>query len=220
MTKFILFIFILFSSQVYATADQILFNVESLKNWQQKSFAGETNYQISSYQEKTALKAVSNSSASGLVLEKRIDLLATPYLSWSWLIKQNLPAMDEQSKTGDDYAARIYVVIDGGMMPWKTKSLNYVWSSSQQVGAEWNNAFASSNVKMIAVRGKYDKTDAWFSEKRNVYQDLIRFFGDKGSEQANLKAYRYIDAIAIMTDTDNSQSSAESYYGDITFTTN
>jgi len=50
-----------------------------------------------------------------------------------------------------------------------------------------------------------------------VFQDLIDYFGDKGSEDANLRAYRYIDMVAIMTDTDNSGSEAESYYGDIVF---
>jgi hypothetical protein len=46
---------------------------------------------------------------------------------------------------------------------------------------------------------------------------LIDIFGDQGSEQANQKAYKYIDIIAIMTDTDNSGKQAESYYGDIVF---
>jgi hypothetical protein len=46
---------------------------------------------------------------------------------------------------------------------------------------------------------------------------LIDVFGDKGSQEANQKTYRYIDIIAIMTDTDNSEKEAESYYGDIEF---
>jgi hypothetical protein len=109
------------------------------------------------------------------------------------------------------------VVIDGGFLIWKTKSLNYVWSSNQAQGLVWNNPFAGSNVKMMSIRGKEAQKSKWYQEKRNVYHDLIGTFGDKGSNKANLKAYRYISIVAIMTDTDNSKKVAESYYGDILF---
>jgi hypothetical protein len=152
------------------------------------------------------------------VLEQQIDLIATPYLNWSWLVEKTLPELDERSKAGDDFVARVYVVIDGGFMVWNTKSLNYVWSSNQAKGLVWNNAFAGSSVKMMSVRGQQSQQSQWYEEKRNVYQDLIEIFGDKGSEKANRKAYQYIDMIAIMTDTDNSGKDAETYYGDIIFT--
>jgi hypothetical protein len=141
----------------------------------------------------------------------------TPYLSWSWLAEKKLLALDERSKSGDDFVARIYVVIDGGFLFWKTESLNYVWSSNQDTGLIWDNAFAGASVKMMSIRGKESQKGRWYEEKRNVYQDLIDTLGDKGSEEANREAYKYIDVIAIMTDTDNSGKSAESYYGDIVF---
>ncbi len=199
-------------------------NVTSLKDngiqrWEQKIFSGETSYALGDYKNRMALKATSDDSASGLILKKQIDLVKTPYLNWSWLVENKLPKFDEHSKSGDDYVARVYVVIDGGWMVWNTKSLSYVWSSNQSKGQVWNNAFAGSKVKMISVRGKEDQDGQWYDEKRNVYQDLVDHFGDKGSEEANLKAYRYLDVIAIMTDTDNSGSKAESYYGDIVFST-
>lgn len=128
-------------------------------------------------------------------------------------------ALNERSKNGDDFVARIYLVIDGGFLFWKTESLNYVWSSNQDTGLIWDNAFAGSNVKMMSIRGKESKNGRWYQEKRNVYQDLIDALGDKGSEEANRAAYQYIDIIAFMTDTDNSGKEAESYYGDIVFST-
>lgn len=200
---------------VSAASNLTSLNDDGIRNWQPEVFSGETIYSVIQYKGRIALKAISDNSASGLVLRKRIDLLETPYINWSWLTEKKLPLLDEQSKAGDDYVARVYVVIDGGLMFWKTTSLSYVWSSNQSKDKVWNNAFAGSNVKMISIRGKDAKTGHWFSEKRNVYKDLIEYFGDRGSEQLNLKAYRYIDIVAIMTDTDNSGSKAESYYGDI-----
>lgn len=188
-----------------------------IDNWEPEVFSGESVYSLHFYKNRTALKATSDSSASGLVLKKKIDLLETPFLNWSWLAESKLPLLDERTKDGDDYVARIYVVIDGGLFVWNTKSLSYVWSSNQNEGQVWNNAYAGSNLKMISVRGQGSKLGQWYDEKRNIFHDLIDHFGDKGSNEKNLKAYRYIDIIAIMTDTDNSKSKAEAYYGDIVF---
>jgi hypothetical protein len=190
---------------------------KGIDRWEPKEFSGKSIYTIDEYKGRLALKALSHNAASGLVLEQKIDLTATPYLNWSWLVEKTLLQLDERSKNGDDFVARIYVVIDGGFMVWKTKSLNYVWSSNQEKDLVWDNAFAGSSVKMMSVRGKEAQKGQWYQERRNVYQDLIDTFGDQGSEQANQKAYKYIDIIAIMTDTDNSGKQAESYYGDIVF---
>ncbi|MGI2111574.1 DUF3047 domain-containing protein [Shewanella frigidimarina] len=219
MLRWIIFLYsVAVCVNVQAATNVTLLSDNGIKSWTSKVFSGESIYSIEDYKGRLALKALSHHSASGLVLEKQIDLIATPYLNWSWLVEKTLPELDERSKAGDDFVARVYVVIDGGFMVWNTKSLNYVWSSNQAKGLVWNNAFAGSSVKMMSVRGQQSQQSQWYEEKRNVYQDLIETFGDKGSEKANRKAYQYIDMIAIMTDTDNSGKDAETYYGDIIFT--
>lgn len=196
------------------------FTIESLDEWERKSFVGETKYSIESEDNRKVLKAVSQSSASGMAKEKKIDLLKTPYLNWSWKISNKLTNLDETKKSGDDYAARVYVVKDGGWKIWNTRALNYVWSSNQPKGSQWDNAFVGDKAKMLALQGLNDSIGEWVTEKRNVYQDLIDTFGDKGSAKKNEEAYRYIDAVALMTDTDNSQTDAIAYYGNIFFTSN
>ncbi|MDB1123979.1 DUF3047 domain-containing protein [Vibrio algarum] len=193
------------------------FSLHDLSNWETKSFNGHTDYQTIDIDNLSVLKAYSNDSASGLALERKIDLLKTPFINWSWRIENRLTEMNEQTKEGDDYAARIYLIIDGGWAVWNTKALNFVWSSNQAKGTNWNNAYAGDNAKMVAIRGKEAERKKWYTEKQNVYQSLIEAFGDKGSEEKNLNAYRYIDVTAIMTDTDDSHQSTTAYYGDIIF---
>jgi hypothetical protein len=190
---------------------------DGIEQWQPKVFAGESVYSVVEHKGRTALRANSQNAASGLVLKQKIDLIKTPYLSWSWLAQSKLVGLDERTKGGDDYVARIYVVIDGGLFIWNSRSLNYVWSSNQDEGLVWNNPFAGSRVKMMSVKGQEAQTGRWYEQQRNVYTDLIAAFGDKGSDSANLKAYQHIDVVAIMTDTDNSASFAQSYYGDLVF---
>lgn len=193
------------------------FKTESLDEWQKKAFVGETQYQITQLDNQAVLKAQSQQSASGLAKELKVDLKKTPFLNWSWRIENRLPNMDETTKSGDDYAARLYIVKSGGFFIWETKALNYVWSSNQPKGSTWDNAYAGSNARMLALRSPDDDVMQWVNEKRNVYQDMITLYGDKGSDEANEAAYRYIDAVAIMSDTDDSKGDATAYYGDIYF---
>lgn len=213
-------IILVMSTATYATVNMTSLESGNLNGWNSKQILNLTDYQVTEYKNRYALKAHSNESASGLIRKQRIDLSETPYLNWSWLIKNKLMGIDERTKGGDDYAARVYVVVDGGLMVWRTKALNYVWSSSQMEGDAWDNPFAGSNVKMLAIKGESAEIEQWYDEKRNIYQDLIEYFGDKGSVEANLNSYRYIDATVIMTDTDNSQTQAISFYGDIFFSEN
>ena len=184
-------------------------STEDLSEWESKEFAGVTQYDVVQLNGESVLKAFSQNAASGLVKEERIDLKKTPYLNWRWRTDNFLPGMDEKSKAGDDYVARVYVVVSGGAFFWRTHALNYVWSSNQAKGAFWPNAYAKDNAKMLALRAKEDGSSVWYTEKRNVLEDMKKYFGED---------IQYIDAVAIMTDTDNGHGKATSYYGDIYFT--
>jgi hypothetical protein len=184
------------------------FSSGKLTNWNNKIFSGKTNYQITRLENTQVLKAESHTGASGLFKEQRVDLQKTPFLNWRWRIDQRLEGLNEQSKSGDDYSARVYVVVSGGWAFWKTKAINYVWAGNTPKGSVWPNAFAGKNAMMIALRSGNDKTHTWHQEKRNILQDLKDQFGSD---------IRYIDAVALMTDTDNAKGDAIAYYGDIYF---
>ncbi|MBM7036677.1 DUF3047 domain-containing protein [Vibrio ulleungensis] len=212
------FILLLFSCSAHSETLSISqFAQDSIEGWSVKSFTDETNYTIVDSSQGKVLQARANASSSGLVISKRIDLFETPYLNWSWKAQSSLTGLDEQSKQGDDYVARVYIVMDGGWQFWNTRALNYVWSSNQQKFSHWDNAYAGEAAKMLAIRGVESPVNRWHFEKRQVYQDLIEYFGDMGSDKKNQQAYRYIDAVALMTDSDDSKRQAQALYGDIWF---
>lgn len=184
------------------------FSASSLEGWEEKEFKNSTSYQLSEIEGKQVLLAESQNSASALIKKVHIDIRKYPFLNWIWRIENRLVIEDEKNKSGDDYAVRIYVVIDGGIFIWRTRAVNYVWANRASKGEIWENAFAGKNALMMALRNRQDKLSTWYSEKRNVYEDLKRLFGTE---------FHFIDAIAIMTDTDNSHGQAKAYYGDIYF---
>jgi hypothetical protein len=185
------------------------FSAGSLTGWKTKEFKGQTQYQISELEGSQVLKADSNAAASGLFYEQRIDLQKTPVMNWRWRIENRLGNIDEQTKSGDDFAARVYVVVSGGLVFWNTKAINYVWASTSPKDKAWANPFAGDHAMMVAVRSSSDKTGTWATEKRNIRADFKKLTGDD---------IQYIDAVAIMTDTDNAKGKATAYYGDIYFT--
>ncbi len=185
------------------------FSSGSLNDWQTHNFTGETHYQIVSDSDGTkVLQASSQNAASGLFRQQLINIRKTPYLNWRWKVLQPLSALPEQSKTGDDFAARMYVVIDGGLLFWQKKSINYVWSSQTPKATVWPNAFAGEAVKMLALRDATATLNTWYTEKRNIRTDLKNLLGLEVDA---------IDALAVMTDTDNSHGQAKTLYGDIYF---
>lgn len=184
------------------------FSNNNLADWHEKSFAGKTSYQLTSVDNSLRLCADSQKSASGLFKTIDVNLSKTPWLNWSWKIDNVIDGVNERQKNGDDYPARVYVIFKTGPFPWQLQTINYVFSNSQSLESRWPNAF-TSRAQMIAVRSGKSDTGQWWQEKRNVAADYRQLFGRK---------LRHVSSVAIMSDTDNSRSSAKACYGDIYFT--
>ena len=179
-----------------------------LEDWKEEVFSGKTLYELVDSADGSTLKADSKASASGLFREITIDLKKTPCLVWSWKVDGILEGLDETTKGGDDYPARIYVIFSGGLFFWNTRALNYVWSSNQPMDSVWPNAFTDRSV-MIAVNSRKTKVGQWVQHSRNIREDYNRLIGEDVTT---------VDAVAIMTDTDNSEREVTAYYGNVRFT--
>ncbi|MDP2922641.1 MAG: DUF3047 domain-containing protein [Candidatus Omnitrophota bacterium] len=104
----------------------------------------------------------------------------------------------------DDYAARIYVIFPSWIFT-NIRSLEYVWDETKPEGTIIASPYFS-NIKLIVVRSGRKNPQEWVFEERNIYEDYKRAFG---------KNPGWVGAIAIMTDTDNTLSTAEALYTDI-----
>ena len=185
------------------------FSQGSMAGWDHKAFKGETNYSLVYDPEKksTVLYAVSEAAASGRFRRMNVDLTKTPFLNWSWKVSESLADIDETVKAGDDFSARVFVVVERGIMGLSTLSVNYVWASQHPVGSGWPSPF-TSHVRLLAVDSGSKGLNTWVTHKRNVRDDLREQFGEDIVS---------INAVALMTDTDNSGGRAQAYYGDIWF---
>jgi hypothetical protein len=185
------------------------FSKGKLNEWLPKKFVNEASYSLIKVGKNTVLRAVSQNSASGLIKKIRVDIKEYPFLNWSWRIENQLAGtFDEKQKHGDDYAARIYIVVSGGIAFWNTIALNYVWSKNSIKGETWPSAFATKNSVMVALRSSEAPVSKWHWEKRNIHKDFKELFG---------REIRFTDAVVLMSDTDNTHKEVTAYYGDIYF---
>jgi hypothetical protein len=176
------------------------------ENWRAKVFHGETAYRVVAEGAGHVLRAESRGTASGLVREIELDPREYPVLSWRWKVAGTIPAGDERTKAGDDYAARVYVIFPHWFFP-RTRTLNYIWANRLPVGTFLPNAY-TENAMMIAVQSGPGKAGEWVSERRDIVADFRRAFGEEPPR---------IGALAVMTDTDNTGAAAVGWFDDLAF---
>ncbi len=185
-----------------------------------------TVYSLVKEGDTVVVKAVAESSASGLVRDMKINPKEYPIVQWRWRVTNILKKGDVQRKEGDDYPARIYITFeyDPSRLGFFDKAkyeairllygeyppigaINYIWESKAPQGTMVPNPY-TDRVIMIVVESGEEKLNQWVSEERNLYEDYKKAFG---------KEPPMISGVAIMTDTDNTGESATAYYGDILF---
>lgn len=179
----------------------------TLDGWKERAFAGNSTYQLVSTSVGGVLKGSSDGTASVLYKEESVNVGKTPWLDWSWQVQNTLAPINEQTKQGDDFPARLYVVVRTGLLPWNTVAINYVWSSTTEQGSHWPSPYTEKSV-MVAVKSGTEGLNEWQYERRNVVEDFKTYFNMDIDE---------IDGYAVMVDADNSKKSATAYFGNIEF---
>ena len=184
------------------------FATPGLAGWESRSFKGETRYRVIRDGEQSRLAARCDATASAIARRVSVDLNKTPMLHWQWRLIEGHAGHNERTKAGDDFAARVYVIRDGGMLKWRTRAINYVWTNSTGPGTHWPNPFTDKAMMVTVEAGAPAGTPRWVSESRNVRADFKRFH--------DLDLAR-IDAVAIMTDCDNTGGRAAAEYRGLYF---
>ena len=168
---------------------------------------GETKYSLGSNENGQFLRAEAKGTASGLGQKVKIDLNKTPFINITWKIEKDLKGIDEKTKKGHDFAARVFVVKKTGLTPLSNKVVNYVFSSNNSVNESWRSPYTKSSVDYVLSTTK-DNINEWVTVKANVKEHFKKLH-DLDVEE--------LTGVAIMTDTDQTKIKAISYYQNIYF---
>ena len=204
-------IFILFLSLFsYSNAEIVNvfeFTEEELKNLKVRKIKKETSYTTGNNENGNFLKAVSEGTASGLGKEILINLNKTPFINITWKVEKDLNGIDEKSKKGHDYAARVFVVKKTGATALSNRAINYVFSSNESINDSWPSPFTKKSIDYVLATTKKN-LNTWVTVKANVKQHFKQLHNLDVDE---------LNGVAIMSDTDNSKMKAISYFQNIYF---
>ena len=205
--KFIVIFLYLISLSVANEVNVFEFTQKELETLDKRKVKGETLWTLGSNENGNYIRAEAIGAGSGLGKEIEIDLNKTPFLNITWKIEKDLKGIDENSKKGHDYAARVFVVKKTGKTVLSNRALNYVFSSNNEIGDNWRSPYTKQSIDIVLSTTKNNYNE-WVTVKVNVKKDFKEFH-DLDVENLN--------AVAIMSDTDNSKKTAIAYYQNIYF---
>ena len=139
--------------------------------------------------------------------EIKIDLNNTPFLNITWKVEKDLSGINERSKKGHDYAARVFVVKKTGATALSNRAMNYVFSSNDNVNDFHPSPYTKKSIDYVLATTK-EHLNEWVTVKAKVKEHFKKFHDLDLDE---------INGIAIMADTDNSKLKSVSYYQNIYF---
>ena len=94
-----------------------------------------------------------------------------------------------------------------GIKVLSNRAINYVFSSNNEVGANWPSPYTKKSIDNVLASTK-DNLNEWITVKSNVKKDFKKFHDLDVNE---------LDGIAIMSDTDNSKLKSIAYFQNIYF---
>jgi hypothetical protein len=203
-------------------------DLRSAPTWQHFKLPGKraSEFEYDRKDGRDALAVQSNSSASMLRLPLQIAAADLGYLRFSWYVPELIPQADLALRDTDDSPVRVVLAFEGDRSKFSTKNallselaravtgeeipyatLMYVWCNERPAGSIVVNS-RTDRVRKLVVQSGAAQIDQWLDYERDVRGDYMRVFGE---------APGALVGIAIMTDTDNTQSSAKAWYGPMSF---
>ena len=183
------------------------FTNEEFDQLKKRKVKGETTWTLGSNESGNFIKAEAEGVGSGLGKEVLINLNKTPIINITWKIEKDLSGINENSKKGHDFAARVFVVKKTGSTALSNRAVNYVFSSNNEIGKYWRSPFTKKSIDYVLSTTKQNLNE-WVTVKANV-KEHFKLLHDLDVNELN--------GVAIMTDTDNSKLKAISYYQNIYF---
>ncbi len=195
------------SSSKSETLKVFEFTNEEFDQLKKRKVKGETTWTLGSNESGNFIKAEAEGVGSGLGKEVLINLNKTPIINITWKIEKDLSGINENSKKGHDFAARVFVVKKTGSTALSNRAVNYVFSSNNEIGKYWRSPFTKKSIDYVLSTTKQNLNE-WVTVKANV-KEHFKLLHDLDVNKLN--------GVAIMTDTDNSKLKAISYYQNIYF---
>jgi len=195
-------------------------------HWQHLTFPGKTANQFAylPVDGRRVMGVRSSSAASMLRKTVSIEPAQLAGLRFSWKVPSLIEGADLGQREKGDSPVRLVLAFDGDRsrlsprdhmlselartltgeeMPYAT--LMYVWSNHHAPGTVLKNSRTERIRKWVLESGP-DSLNRWLDYERDIRADFVAAFGEEPGR---------LIAVGIMTDTDNTRSNTQAWYGPV-----
>jgi hypothetical protein len=155
-----------------------------------------------------ALHLKSHDEHSTIAKKIRVDLRATPFLEWTWKIVTLPAGADIRQKATSDLTGHILMAWPRFPALLRTRLIGYVWDTIAPAQTV-EKSQKTGTVAFFVVRSRPRDLNRWLTERRNVYEDYKKVFGEDPENP---------QAVVVSIDTNDTHSGAEAFIGRIIFT--
>lgn len=197
--------------------------------WHHYALPGKTPSQFSYIRKdgRDALAATAVTSASMMRRKLRIEPSDLGHVRFSWKVPELIARADLALRDGDDSPVRIILAFEGDRsrlsarnaslselaravtgeeMPYAT--LMYVWCNKRPAGTVISNP-RTDRIRKLVVQSGPQKLNQWLDYERDIRADYERAFGEPPGA---------LIAVGVMTDSDNTRSTTQAWYGPLRLT--
>lgn len=196
------------------------------EGWHEVQIPGKskTQYRLSQKEGRPAVSAWSRQSASLWRRRVEAEQALAQHIEFSWWVQDLVPGGNVALAEHEDAAARVLLAFNGDIkkLPGRTRmmfdlaealtgetppyaTLMYVWDASAPVGTVIVNP-RSDRIRKIVVDSGASQLRQWRQHRRDLAADFRLAFGEEPGPLAS---------VAIMADSDNTSSSAQTWFGEI-----
>ncbi len=165
-----------------------------------------------------------NSSASMLRQSVRVEPAQLSHLRFSWKVPALIESADLSVRERADSPVRVILAFEGDRSKFSAKdamlselaqvltgepmpyaTLMYVWCNNDRSGSVLINP-RTDRIRKLVMESGPGKLSQWLDYDRDIRADFAKAFGEPPGA---------LVTIGIMTDTDNTRSNAQAWYGPV-----
>lgn len=192
--------------------------------WQHKLFPGKrsSHYRLEQHEGRNAVHVRAQSSVSMLRQDVRVEPDQLGRVRFSWKVPALMAPADVALREQDDSPVRVVLAfagdrtrfsmkdallsqlseaLTGEPMPYAT--LMYVWSNQREPGTVVHSP-RTERIRKIVLESGPRALGQWRDYERDIQADFEKAFGERPGA---------LVGIGIMTDSDNTRSTAQAWYG-------
>ena len=171
-------------------------------DWKLRKDSAKDSYRVGEESSTRFLRATVKGLGVQAAKEYEWDLATYPLLVWSWRPLEFPKGSDERDSKTNDSALAVYMLVPYSRVRGP-RAVKYIWSEKVPVGTRLDSNMGLTQVRVLRS-GAPEKKGEWVEERVNVLADYQKYFDAKEAPKPA--------GIAVLTDSDDTNSSAQGDY--------